>query len=135
MIIDIRRVFILGLVFSLLLLPQNSRALQSVPEPSAPQQAEASVGEDLGFGVGSVLASMLYSPFKITYAALGLLTGGLGFVLSAGNTDVATNIINPAVRGNYVVTPRHLRGEEPIIFVGPSNSPEPQQPQQRQALR
>ena len=84
----------------------------------------------MGYGVGAVLASMFYSPFKITYAGLGLLTGGLGFVLSAGNMDVANNIISPAVRGNYVVTPRHLKGEEPLIFVGLPPSPEPAQPQQ-----
>ena len=48
----------------------------------------------------------------------GLLTGGLGYLLTGGRADVANNIIYPAVRGNYVVTPSHLKGTEPIYFVG-----------------
>jgi len=120
---------ILPLVLSLMLLPVPLSAADAPldQEPSV-LQTEASAGEDLGYGVGSVLASILYSPAKITYAGLGLITGGLGFVLSGGNTDVATTIINPAVRGNYVVTPRHLKGEEPLVFVGPSDPSEPLRP-------
>jgi hypothetical protein len=65
-----------------------------------------------------VLASVVYSPVKLTYAGLGLLTGGLGYVLTAGRADVADSIIYPAVTGDYVVTPRHLKGEKSVIFVG-----------------
>jgi len=82
------------------------------------QQTE-NLGEEAGYGVGSVLANVFYMPAKITYAGLGLLTGGLGYVLSAGRADVANNIIYPSIRGNYVVTPSHLKGTEPIYFVGP----------------
>ncbi|HEX9145571.1 MAG TPA: hypothetical protein VGA09_14965, partial [Candidatus Binatia bacterium] len=71
-----------------------------------------------GYGVGSVLANLFYIPAKVTYAGLGLMTGGLGFVFSGGRADVANNIIYPAVRGNYVVTPSNLKGTEPLYFVG-----------------
>lgn len=84
----------------------------------ANQAAEQPVGEEAGYGVGAALASVFYIPAKVTYAGLGLLTGGLGYVLSGGRTDVANNIIYPAVRGNYVVTPNNLKGTEPIYFVG-----------------
>jgi len=80
--------------------------------------ADQSVSEEAGYGVGAALASVFYIPAKVTYAGLGLLTGGLGYVLSGGRADVANNIIYPAVRGNYVVTPSHLKGAEPIYFVG-----------------
>jgi len=97
-------------------------AITAAPLPAqttdpANQQPE-SLGEEAGYGAGSVLANVFYMPAKITYAGLGLLTGGLGFVLSGGRADVANNIIYPAIRGNYVVTPSHLRGTEPIYFVG-----------------
>ena len=70
---------------------------------------------------------MFYIPAKVTYAGLGLLTGGLGFVLTGGRADVANNIIYPAVRGNYVVTPANLKGTEPIYFVGaPPDAPQPE---------
>ena len=90
------------------------------------QAAEQPVGEEAGYGVGAALASVFYIPVKVTYAGLGLLTGGLGYLLSGGKADVANNIIYPAVRGNYVVTPSHLKGTEPIYFVGaPPDAPQP----------
>ncbi|TMA09167.1 MAG: hypothetical protein E6J89_13400 [Deltaproteobacteria bacterium] len=66
--------------------------------------------EEMGYGFGSVVANLFYMPAKIAYAGLGLMTGGLGYVLSAGRGDVANNIIYPSVRGTYVVTPAHLKG-------------------------
>lgn len=123
----------LGVILLILLslFPIRLGAAEALQDTSSPPQAiDPSPAEDLGYGVGAVLSSVFYSPFKVTYAGLGLLTGGLGFVLSGGNTDVANNIISPAVRGNYVVTPNHLKGEEPLIFVGPPPSAETQQTQQ-----
>ena len=87
-------------------------------DQSTQPAAEQPVGEEAGYGAGAAIASVFYIPAKVTYAALGLLTGGLGYVLSGGRADVANNIIYPAVRGNYVVTPAHLKGTEPIYFVG-----------------
>jgi hypothetical protein len=97
-------------------------------QTSAPTEpaAEEGVSEEAGYGVGAALASVFYIPAKVTYAGLGLLTGGIGYVLSGGRADVANNIIYPAVRGNYVVTPSNLKGTEPIYFVGappPETSP------------
>lgn len=128
-----KNVKILSLAFALSLLLSPLRA--GFAQPAMPQEPEqtsrvSSSGEDLGYGMGSVLASMFYSPFKVTYAGLGLITSGLGYVFSGGNTEVANNILNPSVRGNYVVTPSHLRGEEPLVFVGPAGSIEPEPTQQ-----
>ncbi|HEV8722889.1 MAG TPA: hypothetical protein VGW77_19920 [Candidatus Binatia bacterium] len=80
--------------------------------------AEQPVSSEAGYGVGAALASVFYIPAKVTYAGLGLLTGGLGWVLTGGRSDVANNIIYPAIGGNYVVTPSHLKGTEPLYFVG-----------------
>ena len=82
------------------------------------QPAEQPVGSEAGYGVGAALASVFYIPAKVTYAGLGLLTGGLGWVLTGGRSDVANNIIYPAIGGNYVVTPNNLKGTEPLYFVG-----------------
>jgi hypothetical protein len=99
--------------------------LTATAQDSATQPTEPAIGEEAGYGVGSVLANVFYMPAKVTYAGLGLITGGLGFVLSAGRADVANNIIYPAVRGNYVITPSHLKGQEPVYFVG---APPPEAP-------
>jgi hypothetical protein len=85
---------------------------------SSAQPAESSLGEEVGYGVGSALANVVYIPAKVVYAGLGLLTGGLGFLLSGGNAEVANNIIYPSIRGHYVVTPSQLKGNEPVYFVG-----------------
>ncbi len=116
----LRKSLIFGLLLLLILPPLTLRAAEPAlgNEPQL-QPAEPSAGEDLGYGIGSVIASLFYSPLKVTYAGLGLMTGGLGFLLSAGQADVADNIIYPAVRGNYIITPRHLKGVEPVIFIGP----------------
>ena len=98
----------------------------------ANQAAEPGVGEEAGYGIGSALANVFYIPAKVTYAGLGLLTGGLGYVLSGGRPEVANNIIYPAIGGNYVVTPRHLKGSEPIYFVG-APPPETSHPAQSEA--
>ncbi len=102
---------------------------QSTGPAPANQPAEQSVGEEAGYGVGSALANLFYIPAKVTYAGLGLITGGLGYVVSGGRADVANNIIYPAIRGNYVVTPNHLKGTEPIYFVGAPPPEDTQTPQ------
>jgi hypothetical protein len=92
----------------------SAQDAQTTNEPAA-----AAPGEGFGYGIGSVLASVIYSPLKVTYAGLGLMTGGLGYLLSAGRPDVANNIIYPAILGDYVITPGHLKGHEPVVFIGP----------------
>lgn len=75
-------------------------------------------GSNLGYGVGSVLATCLYSPAKVTYGLLGGVTGGLGYALTGGNQDVAKKIWTPSLRGTYVVTPDMLKGKDEVQFVG-----------------
>jgi hypothetical protein len=116
-------VIILGLF--VLFFSVRSRA-QEAPPASSTQAPEIETRKELGYGVGAVVASVFYSPLKITYAGLGLLTGGLGYVLTAGRSEVANGIIFPAVKGNYVITPNHLKGQEPVVFVGP-RPPEPEE--------
>jgi hypothetical protein len=106
-----------GIALALLVAVMAAPAYAQTAAPDN-QAAEQPVGEEAGYGVGAALASVFYIPAKVTYAGLGLLTGGLGYVLTGGRADVANNIIYPAVGGNYVVTPNHLKGTEPIYFVG-----------------
>lgn len=107
-----------GIALALLVTVMVSPLYGQTAGPNNQPAAEQPVGEEAGYGVGAALASVFYIPAKVTYAGLGLLTGGIGYVLSGGRADVANNIIYPAVRGNYVVTPSHLKGTEPIYFVG-----------------
>lgn len=75
---------------------------------------------DAGYGTLCVIANILYMPAKVVYATVGTLTGGLAYVLTAGNSDTARSIWSPSLGGNYVVTPEMLRGDQPVLFNGPS---------------
>lgn len=72
------------------------------------------------YGSGSALASLLYAPAKLVYAAGGSVVAGLAFLWSAGDRDVVRPILDAALRGDYVITPDHLRGERGVEFVGRS---------------
>ncbi|MFQ5917674.1 MAG: hypothetical protein ACE5I0_07685, partial [Candidatus Binatia bacterium] len=137
-----RKAFALALALFLLFSLPTLSAAQNLPQPEpAPAELteEQQAGRDFGYGVGSVLASVLYSPLKLTYAGLGLMTGGLGYVLSGGRGEVANGIIYPAVQGHYVITPSHLKGEERVTFIGPppldDPQPEPLSPSPTASLR
>ena len=106
-----------GIALASLVTVMSSPVYAQSAAPST-NAAEEGVGETAGYGVGAAVATVLYVPVKVTYAGLGVLMGGLGYLFSGGRADVANNIIYPAVRGDYVVTPSNLKGTEPIYFVG-----------------
>ncbi|MBI4489804.1 MAG: hypothetical protein HY694_12015 [Deltaproteobacteria bacterium] len=68
-----------------------------------------SLWKEAGLGVASVLGSAIYSPVKVQYAALGTVAGGVAWVVTAGNTELAQKIWEPALSGDYVITPQMLR--------------------------
>lgn len=87
--------------------------------PTAAVAAEGdSVAREAGLGLGAVLLSLVYGPAKVLYAVGGATTGGLAFLFSGGDPDVAKVILTPSVRGDYVVTPAHLTGERDLEFLG-----------------
>lgn len=71
-----------------------------------------------GLGVGSVFCSLFYSPAKVLYAAGGLITGSLAYLVTIGDQETANNIFVPTLRGTYIITPANLTGEEDVHFVG-----------------
>ncbi len=81
-------------------------------------QAEENMSTEGGMGAMAGLASLGYAPVKIVYAAGGLFFGGMAWLFSGGDSDVMNAVLTPSVRGDYVVTPSHLRGERPLEFIG-----------------
>ncbi len=85
----------------------------------APASASAdNMATEGGLGVGSVVTSLVYGPVKLIYAIGGCIVGGLAWVFSGGDSDVAKVVLTPSVRGDYVITPNQLRGRERIHFLG-----------------
>jgi len=89
---------------------------------AAPTFARAEIGTDLpnegGIGAVAALSTLIYGPVKLCYATLGLVVGGFAWGLSGGDTEVLDSVITAAVRGDYVVTPQHIRMERSLEFYG-----------------
>ncbi len=86
-----------------------------------PIQASANeYARDVGIGVGSGVASLVYAPAKLLYAAGGSVVAGLAWAASGGDQEVSGPIINAALLGDYVVTPAHIRREQSLVFIGKS---------------
>lgn len=103
---------------SLILIVVLAVGLAAAPLPALARQRheESSSG---GFtGVGATLCTLVYSPVKIGYAASGAVVGSLAWLWSFGNRRVTRPIFTAALRGDYVITPAHLRGDRPLRFTG-----------------
>jgi hypothetical protein len=98
-----------------------SLALITVLALSVPGLAAASggAGSEAAYGAGSAICTMVYFPFKATYAILGGVVGGGAYLVTAGNSRVADRIWRPSMGGDYVVTPAMLKGDQQIHFSGP----------------
>ena len=82
--------------------------------------SEYSPTEKTGLVLGSVLCSAVYTPVKAVYAVGGTLTGGLMFIMSAGQSSrAAGNTIGRSTRGDWVVRPSHLIGTRQLEFRSP----------------
>src|SRR5262245_57768099 len=89
-------------------------AVAGAPSAARAENApERNIMMQYGLGVGSVLCSLVYGPAKVVYATLGSFTGGMAWLLTGGRADVPREIITPAVRGHYIVTPEHLTFNQP----------------------
>lgn len=80
----------------------------------------SSPSNEAALGLGSGLLTMLYLPAKVVYATLGGIVGGFTYGLTGGNLDTAKSVWEPSFYGTYVITPDHLKGNEPVRFYGPS---------------
>jgi hypothetical protein len=86
--------------------------------PVAASADEKAMYNEAGVGALAALSSLVYGPAKILYAGCGLLFGGIAWALSGGDQAVMQAVLTTSVRGDYVVTPEHLRMERPLEFLG-----------------
>lgn len=81
---------------------------------------------EIGVNVASAALTLLYGPVKLTYSALGIVFGGIAYGLSGGDFDVLHAVVTPAIHGDYIVSPSHVRREKDVEFFGrdPAYRPE-----------
>jgi hypothetical protein len=96
-------------------------ALTMIPPGSALAEGQASDTEssdDTGIKVASWLLTVPYCAGKSAFAIAGSVVGSLGYAFSGGNSETAQSIWTKTVYGTYILRPAHLRGKEPIHFLG-----------------
>jgi len=87
---------------------------------SSPGWAESNAHEgtlsQVGAGVGSVVGSAVYFPFKAAFCILGGI--GSGFTLLAAGPETANKVVSASCRGTWAITPDVVKGKEAVHFVG-----------------
>jgi hypothetical protein len=99
--------------------------LTMIPSGSSLAQGHASStdrSDGTGIQVASWLLTVPYCVGKSAFAVAGSVVGGLGYAFSGGNTETAQAIWTKSVYGTYILRPAHLRGEEPIHFLGEADN-------------
>lgn len=90
------------------------------PGMAAAENENLGTSKEGGIGASAALASLVYSPTKLVFALGGLVSTGLAWMFSGGDSEVASTVLTRSVRGSYVITPAIIRGEEELEFIGRS---------------
>jgi hypothetical protein len=126
--------FIVGLVFLLTLTSEAAEDGQNTPQESARTLRKGTEQpvpfSQRGWGsktllvTGAALCSVGYTPVKAFYAVGGTFTGGLVYVMSAGQSKTAANeIVEHATYGDWYIHPDHLTKVRPLEFKGSAPKP------------
>ena len=114
-----------ALVLGVLHLPLASAVLAEDPTMAAEERKEATASQ-FGLGAASFFLTLPYGLVKVVYATLGGIVGGFTYALTAGNDRAAKAVWDTSLRGTYIITPDHLKGDRAVRFFGspPESSPE-----------
>ena len=82
--------------------------------------------QDAGVGLAAAMANLFYIPAKITYAALGGVTGGLTYALTLGGTEAAEKVWVASGGGDYVLSTEHISGQKKVHFTGTRGPSQPE---------
>ena len=95
--------------------------LTMIPMGWAEQNADdinESTASQYGLGAASVFLTIPYGLGKVVMATLGGIFGGLAYAFSGGNEAAAKAVWDTSLRGTYVITPDHLKGNRAVRFLG-----------------
>ncbi len=82
----------------------------------AQPKSRESGGEQVAYGAGSVLGTLVYAPVKTSFCILGAISSGFAFPIAGPRT--AGNIAGSTCKGTWVITPDNLKGKERVKFLG-----------------
>ncbi len=78
-------------------------------------------GERVGYSVGSVLGTLLYTPLKAGLCVVGGGASTLVYISSGARAMRA--VARTSCRGTWVLTPDHLKGRAPLNVVDDGLTP------------
>jgi hypothetical protein len=96
---------------------ESNLPVESTPQSDTHERTD-STGSQYGLGAASVFLSIPYGLGKFLFATLGGLFGGFTYVFSGGNAKAAKSVWDTSMRGTYIITPEHLRGDKSVRFLG-----------------
>lgn len=111
-----KRTMILGCCLIFILTSSGSGFAETIYDSEEEHSSETKAK------VASAALTLLYLPVKAAYAGLGGIVGGIAYIFSGGNEETAQVVWTPTIKGTYVITPAHLRGDKPVQFFGQEKS-------------
>src|SRR2546430_15069954 len=104
----------MALALGLLLIAQSSCGWAAPAGESTPEQAT--------YGAGSVLGTLVYSPFKMGFCILGAIASGVTYPVAGAKR--AEQVVRTSCRGTSVISHNVLRGRERVEVLGNLSTPE-----------
>ena len=71
-----------------------------------------------GLQAASWLVTIPYGAVKVGVALVGAVFGGMTYALTGGDLEAAQSVWTTTMYGTYVITPEHLKGQQPVHFIG-----------------
>ncbi len=93
-------------------------ALFMVPAASSQAGEKTETAKVVGQNIALGAANVGYFLGKLSYAVIGTVVTPVAWAVSGGDREVARHTFYPSVRGDYTLTMRNLKGEEPFEFIG-----------------
>ena len=82
---------------------------------SAAGETSGSTPEQVAYGAGSALATVVYAPVNASFCIRG---GVAGAFTALASPPTASKVVGGTCRGTWIVTPDVLKGKERVKFVG-----------------
>jgi len=77
-------------------------------------ESAGSTPEQVAYGAGSALGTIVYSPVKASFCIVG---GVAGAFTALASPSTASKVVGGACRGTWIITPDVLKGKERLRFI------------------
>jgi hypothetical protein len=106
---------IVALLIGLALLGSSEAGWTQPKSQGTQSKSQGNGPEQVAYGAGSFLTTLVYAPFKATFCILGAV--GSGIALPIAGSKTAGNIYGTTCTGTWVITPDNLKGKDRVKFI------------------